>query len=93
MIESSSTAIESVSDDLPTLPLWTFVLGVLALLTLGLTSVPAVICGHRAIAETKRSNDQSLARSVAIVGLVIGYVGVGLMVTWIMVTVRLFISH
>ena len=92
MIDYSSSAssgtFEPAHDDLPALPIWTFALGVLALLTFGLTSVPAIICGHRALAETRGANNDSLGRSVAITGLVIGYAGAALLGTWIVVTVR-----
>ncbi len=97
MIESSSPALptpfDPSNDDFPALPIWSFVLGVLALLTFGLTSVPAIICGHRALAETRDSNDGSLARSVAVTGLVIGYVGAALLGTWIIVMVRFLSAH
>lgn len=93
MIDSSSAAFDSAHDDLPALPLWTFALGVLALLTFGLTSVPAIICGHRALAEANQSNKGSLGRSVALTGLAIGYVGVALLGTWIIVAVRFLSAH
>lgn len=97
MIDSSSSAaaagFNAANDDLPTLPLWAFVLGVFSLLTLGLTSVPAIICGHRALAEGSRSNKGSLGRSVALTGLVIGYVGAALLGTWIIVAARLLSMH
>jgi hypothetical protein len=97
MIDSSSSTssatFEPAHDDLPTLPLWTFALGVLALLTFGLTSVPAIICGHRALAETKAANTESLGRSVAVAGLVIGYVGAALLGTWIILLARFLSAH
>lgn len=97
MIDYSSSAspatFEPANDDLPVLPLWTFVLGILALLTFGLTSVPAIICGHRALAKTRRSNNESLGRSVAIAGLVIGYVGAALLGTWIILLARFLSDH
>ena len=73
---------------MPALPLWTFALGLFALLTFGLTSVPAIICGHRALAEARGASDESLGRSVALVGLVIGYVGAILLGTWILLLGR-----
>lgn len=95
MINSSSSAtpeaLDDANDNLPTLPLWAFVLGVFSLLTLGLTSVPAIICGHRALVETRGSSNGSLGRSVAVTGLVIGYVGAALLGAWIITAVR-FIS-
>jgi hypothetical protein len=93
MIDYSSATFESARDDVPALPLWTFALGVLALLTFGLTSVPAIICGHRALAEAGQSNKGSLGRSVALTGLVIGYVGVALLGTWIIVAARFLSAH
>ncbi len=97
MIESSSpaslSAFDPSKDDLPSLPIWSFALGVLALLTFGLTSVPAIICGHRALAETRGSSNGSLGRSVAVAGLVIGYIGAGLLGTWILIIVRFLSAH
>lgn len=92
-IPASSTDFASSNDDLPALPIWTFALGLLALLTLGLTSVPAIICGHRALAETRGAGHASLGRSVAVAGLVIGYVGAALLGIWIVTLVRLLTSH
>jgi Na+-translocating ferredoxin:NAD+ oxidoreductase RnfD subunit len=85
---TSSTLFAPRDEDLPALSLWTFALGVLALLTFGLTSVPAIICGHRALAQASHSNKGSLGRSVALTGLVIGYAGAALMGTWIIVAAR-----
>ena len=93
MIDYSSATFEPARDDVPALPLWTFALGVLALLTFGLTSVPAIICGHRALAEASQTNKGSLGRSVAITGLVIGYVGAALLGTWIIVAARFLSAH
>ena len=93
MIDYSSATFESASDDVPALPLWTFALGVLALLTFGLTSVPAIICGHRALADVSQPNNGSLGRSVALIGLIIGYVGAALLGTWIIVAVRFLSAH
>jgi hypothetical protein len=89
----SSATFEPAHDDLPALPLWTFALGVLALLTFGLTSVPAIICGHRALAETKRSNGESLGRCVAVTGLVIAYLGAAVLGAWIILLARFWSGH
>ena len=97
MIDSSSSAMsatfDGANDDLPTLPLWAFVLGVFSLLTLGLTSVPAIICGHRALAETRGLATGSLGRSVAVTGLVIGYIGAALLGVWIITVLRILSSQ
>ena len=97
MIDYSSRALpvafEASHDDLPALPLWTFTLGVLALLTFGLTSVPAIICGHRALAEPRRPNGESLGRYVAVTGLVIGYLGAAILAVWITLLARFLAGH
>ena len=90
---TSSTTFDHADDDLPALPLWTFALGVLALLTFGLTSVPAIICGHRALAETKQSNGESLERHLAVTGLVIGYLGMALLGAWIIFLARFLANN
>jgi Domain of unknown function (DUF4190) len=81
---TSSATCEPADNELAALPLWTFTLGVLAVLTFGLTSVPAIICGHRALAETRRLNGESLGRHMALIGLLIGYFALVLFGTWIM---------
>jgi Domain of unknown function (DUF4190) len=91
MIDYSSATFEPADDELDALPLWTFTLSVLALLTFGLTSVPAIICGHRALAEINGPNGESLNRHMTVIGLVIGYLGAALLGTWI-VLVAEFLS-
>ena len=83
-----SSAIHSPEEELSALPIWAFTLGVFALLTFGLTSVPSIICGHLALARTKKGSNGSLAKSVALVGLVIGYAGAAVLGTWIIVMAR-----
>ena len=80
--------MHSPEEELSALPIWAFTLGVFALLTFGLTAVPSIICGHLALARTKDVSDRSLAKSVALVGLVIGYVGAAVLGTWIVVMAR-----
>ena len=84
MIQSRSS-ISPAEEELSALPIWAFTLGVFALLTFGLTAVPSIICGHLALAQTKKASNGSLAKSVALVGLVIGYVGAAVLGTWIIV--------
>ena len=88
----SSIALEASHDDVPALPLWTFTLGVLALLTFGLTSVPAIICGHRALAEATPPSG-SLGRYVAVAGLVVGYLGAVLLAVWITLLAKFLAGH
>ena len=92
MIEAGRTIPSAMlsprEEELSALPIWAFTLGVFALLTFGLTAVPSIICGHLALARTRPSDRSSLAKSVALVGLVIGYVGVALLGTWVVVLAR-----
>jgi uncharacterized protein DUF4190 len=90
---TSSGAFEPADDDLPALPLWAFTLGLLAVLTFGLTSVPAIICGHRALAGAKGPNGESLGRYMAIIGLIVGYLGAALFGTWIIFLAGFLFGH
>lgn len=78
----------SADDELSALPIWAFTLGVFALLTFGLTAVPSIICGHLALARERTSRRQSLAKTVALTGLVIGYIGAAVFGTWTAVIIR-----
>ena len=91
MIQTRSDAAAS-EEELSALPIWAFTLGVFALLTFGLTALPSIICGHLALARTKDATNGSLAKFVALVGLVIGYVGAAVLGTWIIVMARYFSS-
>ena len=91
MIQTRSDAATS-EEELSALPIWAFTLGVFALLTFGLTALPSIICGHLALARTKKATNGSLAKSVALVGLVIGYFGAAVLGTWIIVMARYFDS-
>ena len=82
----------SSEEELSALPIWAFTLGVFALLTFGLTAVPSIICGHLALTKTRDSTKGSLAKSVALVGLVIGYVGAAILGTWIAVIAKYLTS-
>lgn len=86
----SSRALSRPQEELSALPIWAFTLGIFALLTFGLTAVPSIICGHLALARTRSSESGSLAKSVALAGLVIGYAGAALLGTWIVVLSRTF---
>ncbi|MEY2564478.1 MAG: hypothetical protein QOH88_2671 [Verrucomicrobiota bacterium] len=83
---------ESPEEELSALSIWTFTLGIFALLTFGLTSLPSVICGHVALARSKDSNGRSLGKCVTLVGLVIGYAGMALLGTSILAVVRFLAS-
>ena len=78
----------SSEEELPALPIWAFTLGVFALLTFGLTAVPSIICGHLALARERAGRRRSLAQTVALAGLVIGYISASVFGTWTAVMIR-----
>ena len=84
----NSRFVNSSPEELSALPIWTVTLGVFALLTFGLTAVPSIICGHLARARTGRDDEWRFERSVATVGLVIGYFGTAILGIWIAVLVQ-----
>lgn len=87
MIQTRSD-VAAAEEELTALSIWAFTLGVFALLTFGLTALPSIICGHLALARTKNASNGSLTKSVALVGLVIGYVGAAVLGTWIIVMAK-----
>jgi hypothetical protein len=84
----SSRTLRRPQEELSALPIWAFTLGIFALLTFGLTAVPSIVCGHLALARTRSSEPGSLAKSVALAGLVIGYASAALLGIWIVVLSR-----
>jgi len=94
MLEASSPIPSSnlprSEEELPALPIWAFTLGVFALLTFGLTAVPSIICGHLAL--TRERTRRSFAKSVALAGLMIGYLGAAILGTWLVVMARYLLS-
>lgn len=53
-----------------------FALGILEFLTLGLTAIPAIICGHIARGQIRRTAEQG--DGMAVTGLVLGYLAIAL---------------
>jgi uncharacterized protein DUF4190 len=93
MIKTGTTIASrqaSSDDELSALPIWAFTLGVFALLTFGLTAVPSIICGHLALGRERAGRRRSFAKSVAVAGLVIGYIGAAVFGTWTAVIIRHF---
>jgi fatty acid desaturase len=84
----SSQGLPRAEEELSALPIWAFTLGIFALLTFGLTAVPSIVCGHLALAQTRTDGRGSLAKSVTLVALVIGYGGVAVLGAWIAVLAR-----
>ena len=66
------------------LAIWSLVLGILALACFSvLTAVPAVICGHKARTQIKRSAGALTGEGLALGGLITGYVSIALTVLMI----------
>ena len=84
--------LQAPKEELSALALWAFTLGIFALLTFGLTAVPSIICGHVALARTRKDRGSSLARSVALAGLVIGYAGAAVLGAWLVLAIEYFAS-
>lgn len=55
---------------------------VLSWLCLSFLAIPGVICGHMALARIKQSGGATEGRSLAVGGLVTGYIGIALMIFW-----------
>lgn len=69
--------------DATTLPMavWSLVLGILGLVMCGLfAAIPAVICGHKGMARVRQSGGALKGGDLALVGLILGYVAIGLTV-------------
>jgi hypothetical protein len=65
------------------LAIWSLVLGILGLVLLlicvgPLFAIPGVICGHLAYSRVKRSNGTLTGDGMALAGLIIGYISIGL---------------
>jgi len=55
------------------------VLGILGFATWFITGIPAVICGHVALSKIKKSRGSLTGGGMAIAGLVMGYLSMGLL--------------
>jgi hypothetical protein len=87
--EPTSAAHIAGDDSVSTPSIWALALGVFSLLTLGLTSIPAIVCGHWALSTAPGTRAASLDRRAALAGLSIGYLGVVLLATTVTTVVRM----
>lgn len=61
--------------------IWSLVLGIVALTCLGcIAGVPAIICGHMALAHIKKSAGLFTGDGMAIAGLIMGYLSLAMMI-------------
>jgi hypothetical protein len=63
-----------------TLAVVSLVTGILGICTGGITSIIAVVCGHLALGQIKRSGGVMRGHGMAIAGLVLGYAMIALFV-------------
>ena len=58
------------------LAIWSLVLGILSLMCFTIfAAIPGVICGHKALSKIKKSSGSLSGKSLAIAGLITGYLG------------------
>ncbi|MFD7665536.1 DUF1707 and DUF4190 domain-containing protein [Streptomyces sp. NPDC059788] len=67
------------------------VCGILTPVTWGLTSIPAVILGHKARAEIRRTGERGDGQAVA--GLILGWLGIGGWLLFFVFMVMVGIAH
>lgn len=63
----------------PALAIWSLVLGILGMFSLGLTSIPAIICGHLSHGRIRKSAGSLTGQGLAIAGFVLGYISLVVM--------------
>ena len=88
-VDFSPDNLGNEDEPLSALPIWALALGLFSLLTFGLTSIPAIVCGHRALSDARSGGGGMLARRAAVVGLFVGYAGAMLLATVVTAVVRL----
>lgn len=70
--------IQTVPEHTSGLAIASLVCGILGFLTLGLTGLPAVITGHMGLSAIKKSGGRLKGHGLALAGLIMGYLGFGL---------------
>lgn len=85
---ASSAAIDYPADYVSALSIWAVALGALSVLTLGLTAMPAMICGYFALADANKRQAALLDKRAAVAGLLAGAVGAVLLAMMIATLLR-----
>jgi hypothetical protein len=57
------------------LAVWSLILGILGIITLGIASIAAIICGHLSRGKILKSGGDLAGKGVAKAGLILGYLG------------------
>jgi len=63
----------TVQPETSKLAVWSLVLALAGFILVGLTSLPAVVCGHLALSGIKKSNGRQTGQGLAVAGLICGY--------------------
>ena len=79
--QASTAAAEHPADYISTVSIWAVALGVMSLLTLGLTALPAILCGYLALADANKRRACLLEKRAVIAGLLAGCIGLVLLTT------------
>jgi uncharacterized protein DUF4190/uncharacterized protein DUF4339 len=75
---SAYPAVAAPSQGTSGLAITSLICGILGFVTLGLAGLPAVITGHMGLSAIRRSGGALTGRGMAIAGLIMGYLGFGL---------------
>ena len=86
--QASAAAVEHPADYISAVSIWAVALGVLSLLTLGLTAVPAILCGYLALADANKRRACILERRAVAAALLAGCVGLVLLTTVVATMLR-----
>ncbi|MGL4399461.1 MAG: DUF4190 domain-containing protein [Luteolibacter sp.] len=57
------------------LAVWSLILGVLGIISLGIASIAAIICGHLSQGKIRKSRGELAGKGIAKAGLILGYLG------------------
>jgi hypothetical protein len=68
----------------------TNVMAIIALVSAFLVPIAPVVCGHIALAQIRRTGERG--RGMALAGLILGYIGVVVLVLWVVLTAILLIA-
>jgi hypothetical protein len=64
------------------------VLGIMSLIGGGITGIPAIICGHKALDKIRRTNGAFSGKGIAIAGLTLGYLMLVVSMIWFIFFLR-----
>ena len=86
--QAASATLDYAADHVSAASIWAVALGALSLLTLGLTAMPAIVCGYVALAAANKRHAGAFEKRAAIAGLLAGCAGAALLVMVIATMLR-----